>query len=215
MAFLEPYMLFIAISFLVSLLVYFRKELFYTYLRFFPPFLLLTLLVELIASYRAYSGKHNIVLYNFFSVSWICFYLLIISLIISRASVKKIIWVTTAVYTLAALINILFIQKIETLNTVTYSLGCLLIVVFCMYYFFELFRFPKSVNLKNNPAFWICSGLLFFCCCGFPLYGFINFWATIPFIVKSFKYIVAILNIFLYSLFTIAFLCVRTRKYTS
>jgi hypothetical protein len=46
------------------------------------------------------------------------------------------------------------------------------------------------------------------------LYGFINVWATVPFIVKNFGAIITILNIFLYSLFTIAFLCVITPKYT-
>jgi tellurite resistance protein TehA-like permease len=129
--------------------------------------------------------------------------------------VKGIIRVTVVLYALAAVSNILFIQKMKTFHTVTYSLGCLLIVLFCIYYFFELFRLPKSVKLKHNPAFWICTGLLFFYCCGFPLYGLINYWSDISkLILKNFDKIITILNIFLYTLFTIAFLCIRTRKYT-
>ncbi len=120
------------------------------------------------------------------------------------------------IYALAAVLNIVYIQKMQTFHTYTYVIGCLIIVIFCIYYFFELFRLPKSVKLKNNPSFWICSGLLFFYCCGFPLFGLINSWGNIsPLILRNFDAIVTILNIFLYSLFTIAFLCrIKVRKYT-
>ena len=211
---LKLYMLFIAISFVVGTVVYLFTDYSHKYLKFLTPFLLLTLIVELIGSYLGSKGKNNLVLYNFFSVFTICYYLNIIRFIISSKIVKKIIIVTIIAYAIIAVVNILFIQKMNTLHTVTYSLGCLLVVAFCIYYFLELFRLPKSVNLRQTPAFWICSGLLFFFCCGFPLYGFINFWAKIPFIVKNLGSIITILNIFLYSLFTISFLCVRTRKYT-
>ena len=128
---------------------------------------------------------------------------------------KKIIRITILFYAITATTNIVFIQKMKTFHTVTYSLGCLLIVVFCIYYFLELFRLPKSVKLKNNPAFWICTGLLFFYCCGFPLYGLMNYWIGISkLILQNFSNIVTILNIFLYTLFAIAFLCIKTRKYT-
>ncbi|MGZ8557320.1 MAG: hypothetical protein ACXWWC_03260, partial [Chitinophagaceae bacterium] len=79
---------------------------------------------------------------------------------------KKIIKAVLLIYALTSTVNIIFIQKMKAFHTITYSLGCLLIVIFCFYYFLELFKLPKSVKLKNNPAFWICTGLLFFYCCG-------------------------------------------------
>ena len=214
MGFLKLYMLFIAISFFASLRIYFTKKTSYNYLKLFPPLLLVTLIVELLGAYLGSQGKNNLALYNFFSVFWICYCLGIINCVITNTRVKKIMWGTIVLYTLAAIINILFIQKVKTFNTVTYSFGFLLIVLFCIYYFFELFSLPKSVHLANNPAFWICLGLLFFCCCGFPLYGFINYWAKVPLVIQNFNIIVTVLNIFLYSLFTIAFLCAKTPKYT-
>lgn len=217
MEILKLYMLFMVISLITSLFIYFRRpNPHFYYLQFFPPILVITLAVELLGSYNGSIGKNNMLLYNLFSIFWVCYYLFIISLIIHKPQVKKIIWITIVLYFLATMINIVFIQKLHTssFNTVTHSLGFSIIVVFCIYYFLELFRFPKAINLKNNPAFWICTGLLFFCACGFPLYGFINVWATVPFIVKNFGAIITILNIFLYSLFTIAFLCVITPKYT-
>ncbi len=215
MAFLPLYIYSIAISFLASLLVYIRPKTSYFYLKLFPPFLLITLVVETLGSYLWSVGKNNVSLYNLFSVFEFLFYLFVISLVISNTFMKKIIRSTAILYVIVALTNIFFIQKIKTFHTITYSLGCLLIVVFCIYYFLELFRQSKSIKLKNNSAFWICSALLFFYCCGFPLYGLINYWSGISkLLVRNFDGIVTILNIFLYSLFTVAFLCIKTRKYT-
>jgi len=214
MAFL-PIDYFIAACFLVSLTVYFRQTTSCFFLKLFPPFLLLTLLSELLGSYWESIGKNNLTLYNFFTVFEFCFYLWIISLIINDKKWKGFIRISIPVYTLVAVTNILFIQKMKTFHTMTYVIGCLLIVFFCIYYFFELFRFPQSEKLLKNPAFWICSGLLFFYCCSFPLYGLINSWKHISkFVLSNFGTILTILNFFLYSLFMIAFLCFRTRKYT-
>lgn len=216
MSFLPVYIYFMVISFLASLSVYFTSKNDYFYLKLFPPFLLATIIVEAIGNYLGSKGKSNIVIYNFFTVFEFCFYLWVISLIISNKQVKKITRGTALLYMLIAVINIIFIQKMNAFHSVTYAFGCLLIVAFCIYYFLELFKLPKSVKLKNNPAFWICSGLLFFYCCGFPLFGMANFLSGISkLIIRNFLSIIIILNIFLYSLFTIAFLCrIKTRKYT-
>lgn len=215
MAFLTLDIYFIALCFLVSLSVYFTQTISYSYLKLFSPFLLLTLLLESLGSYLGTIGKNNVILYNFFSTFEFCYYLWIISWIINDRKWKKIIRMSIPVYGLMAVVNILFIQKMKTFHTMTYAIGCLLIVFFCIYYFFELFRVPKSEKLLKNPAFWICSGLLFFYCCGFPLFGLINSWSNISkFVLNNFGTIVTILNFFLYSLFMIAFLCIRTRKFT-
>lgn len=217
MSFLPLYVYFIIISFLASLSVYFiSKDLPY-YLKLFPPFLFATIIVEVLGTYLASIGKSNLWLYNFFTVFEFCFYLWIISLIINSRRAKKIIRIILIFYALASTVNIIFIQKMKAFHTASYAMGCLLIVAVCVYYFFELFKLPKSVKLKNNPAFWICSGLLFFYCCGFPLFGFSNFLSGISkLIIKNFYSIIVILNIFLYSLFTIAFLCrLKIRKYIS
>jgi len=216
MSFLPLYVYFIAISFLASLSVYSTSKTAYSYLKLFPPFLLATIIIESFGSYLASIRTPNVALYNFFSVFEFSFYFYIISHIVSAKQMKKAVIITLILYGLIALINIIFIQKLETFHTVTYAFGCLLIVAACVYYFFELFKLPKAVNLRNNPAFWICSGLLFFYCCGFPLFGLTNFLSGISkLIIRNFYNIIVILNIFLYSLFTVAFLCrLKIRKYT-
>jgi hypothetical protein len=216
MAFLLPYVYIIFVSFLVSLSVYYKPKLTDLYLKLFPPFLFLTVGVEVLGSYLQYKRQNNLLLYNFFTTFEFCFYLLIISMIIISKGVKRIILITIVVYLVAATLNILFIQTVQEFHTVTYSFGCLLVVAFCIYYFLELFRFPRSVKLFNMPAFWICSGLLFFYCCTFPLYGLNNYWmrsGISKLVLDNFTKIISILNVFLYSLFMIAFLCIRTRRY--
>ncbi len=216
MSFLPLYVYFIAISFLTSLSVYSTSKTSYSYLKLFPPFLLATVIIESFGSYLASIRTPNVALYNFFSVFEFCFYLYVISLIINGKKMKRVIIVALILYGLIAITNIIFIQKLKAFHSVTYAFGCLVIVAACVYYFFELFKLPRAVKLKNNPAFWICSGLLFFYCCGFPLFGMFNFLSDISkLIIRNFYNIITILNIFLYTLFTIAFLCrLKIRKYT-
>jgi len=215
MSFLPLYVYFIFFCFLASLSVYFFSKSSFFYLKLFPPFLLATFVAETFGSYLSALKKPNVAIYNFFTVFEFCFYLYIISLIISNKKMKKTLLVTIAVYSTTAVMNIVFFQGMNAFHTVTYAFGCLIIVGACMYYFFELFRFPNSVDLKTNPAFWICSGLLFFYCCGFPLFGFTNLISGISrLIIRNLYSIIVILNIFLYSLFTIGFLCrLKVRKY--
>ncbi|OYW19960.1 MAG: hypothetical protein B7Z54_02450, partial [Sphingobacteriales bacterium 12-47-4] len=114
-----------------------------------------------------------------------------------------------------ATLNIEFFQGEDTFHTISFSVGCLLIAFFSILYFLDLLRLPQSEDLITNPFFWILSGLLFFYICGFPLYGLVNLWANIaPILIKNLDRFINILNIFLYSLFTISFICIRTRKYT-
>lgn len=213
MDFLLVYHYFIALSLLVSILTYKRTS--PLYIRLLTPFLLLTLAIECYNSYLSSVNEPNTVIYNFFSAFEFCFYLFLISLIIRSKRVKKQIWISIGSYALAATVNIIFIQGVHTFHSTTYAAGCLLVVAFSIFYFYELFRTPGQGGLLYNPAFWICSALLFFYCCSFPLFGLVNLWSKVLTLsYHSFEIITTILNSILYFLFTIAFLCNRTRNYT-
>jgi hypothetical protein len=214
MRFIPIYTYFILLCFIISLSIYVSKAYNFFYLKLFPPFLLLTLIAEVYGSYLSYSSQNNLYLYNFFTIFEFCFYLIILLMIIENKKIRKIIIISCVFYPLISVLNVFFFQGPESFHSITHALGCLLVSSFCIYYFLELFRQPKSIKLTRSPAFWICSGLLFFYCCSFPLFGLLNIWATVPIVIDHFTQIVAILNVFLYTLFTIAFLCIRTRKYT-
>lgn len=213
--YIMPYHYCLFISLLASLNVYRDDAEPYPFLKFFPPLLFATLIVEIWGTYWGLQGTRNTMLYNLFFLQWVCLYLGILSIIITNRLAKMIIWVVIVLYATYTAINGMFIQGMKTITTVTNSFGCLLIVAVCIYYFLELFRQPKSVDLKHNPAFWICTGLLFYCCCAVPLYGFFSLWMNTPIVKNNFGHINNFINIFLYTLFTIGFLCLKAPKYSS
>jgi hypothetical protein len=188
-----------------SLSTFFQKKV-PLYLRFFPFFLFLTVVIEVGAP--ELKGHVDLyLLYNFFTAFEFEFYLLVTMFIIKSPLVKKIILGIIAVYALAVVINVFYIQ-VHHFHTITYSIGCLLIVGACIYYLFEIFQTPQAIKLWKEPAFWICTALLFYYCCTFPLVGLWNQFHFLPrVIVKNIRTILTLLNILLYSLFSLAFIC--------
>lgn len=209
------YIVFIVLSFLASITVYMQSAT-PVYLRLFPVFLLCTLIVELISFYYGPRGKSPIALYNFFTSFEFLFYMFVVRSVLHNARTKRIIVYIACLYIITLIINFIFIQNIHAFSSMTYALGCLIISVISIFYFYELFQ-TQSINLVRQPAFWICAGLLFYYCCSFPIYGLFNYLNRAPkFIVKNLATIALLLNVFLYSSFTIAFLCrIRARNSTS
>jgi hypothetical protein len=210
------YFTLVIISFLTSLTAYFQKGS-PRYLRLFPIFLLVTIVVEIFSTWLAFHKKSTISLYNFFTSFEFLFYMYVVRENIRSLRVKRVLFYAIWLYILIVVVNFLFIQKISAFNSFTYASGCLLIAVICIYYFFELFQSTTSVNLVRQPAFWICAGLIFFYACSFPVYALLNFLKEAPTIIKkNFGVILLLLNVLLYSSFTIAFLCrLRVRNSTS
>ncbi|MDE3236621.1 MAG: hypothetical protein KGO81_11750 [Bacteroidota bacterium] len=184
------------------------------YTKVFPGFLFISLLVEIISVYRNWKHLNTIFIYNIFTVIEFSFYLWLIFEIINKKRAKKIIGFAIGFYFITAAINIFFIQGLHHFHTLTYSLGCLLIVAACIYYFYELFERPHFINLLKEPPFWICTGLMFFYTCSFPIYGLSNLLLSLPKIfIKNIGTFIILLNVFLYTMFTIAFLCkIKVRK---
>jgi len=209
---LPLYFYFILASFLVSLFLHKQRGT-KLYLKLFSPFLGITFLVEVYGRYLRYQGRNNLLLYSFFTTFEFIFYLYLLSCIIHNLKMRMAIKYILVINALIAFANSLFIQK-GGFSSITYSISCLLIVFFCIYYFLELFRSPKFVNLINEPPFWICSGLLFYYCCSFPLFGLITFLSTVPrSLINNFYILVNVMNVLLYTSFIIAFVCrLKIRK---
>ena len=55
----------------------------------------------------------------------------------------------------------------ESTQSIVYTLEAIILLILCLCYFYELFRKLAIVNLKNDPAFWVSTGLLFLwpACC--------------------------------------------------
>ena len=207
------YLYFELFSLLAAFPLYFRKGI-PVYLKLFIPFLLITLIVEVIG-WRLYNENINTAfLFNPFTAFEFEFYLYILYNIIRTKRAKRVILFILFIYPVLALSNIYFFIQPGTFHSISYSLGCLLIAGVCIYYFYELFHLPSSMNLVREPAFWICTALLFYYICSFPLYGLASFLYTASSIIlQNLRTILWTMNVLLYTLFTVGFLCViRSRK---
>ncbi len=56
----------------------------------------------------------------------------------------------------------------EKTQNVTYTTEGVILLLLCLSYFIELFKKPPILKLKNEPAFWVSTGLLFFLACTLP-----------------------------------------------
>lgn len=183
------------------------------YLKTFTPFLLISLIIEIIAIRISESGKTNTTFYNFSTTFEAVFYLWVLFNIVSGKLIKKIILISLFIYPILCLLDIYVFQSPSSFHTVSYAFGCLLLIFFSIVYFYELFANPKAITLSKEPAFWICSGLLFFYSVTFPLFVCVNIMKTFPAILSNnLQYILIVLNVFLYLQFSIAFLCRITIK---
>ncbi|OIR08299.1 hypothetical protein GALL_94670 [mine drainage metagenome] len=195
-----------------------KKKLQGLYLQLFIIFLAISLFVELLASFLLQIKKqeNTLLLFNIFTAFEFMFYLWVIREVIRNRKAKKVMLFILLIYPLTALINVFFFQGKHGFHSFTYALGCLLIVISCIYYFYELFLIPYSVNLLRQPSFWICTALLFFYAFTYPIYGLSNLMMSLPkTILINLERIVYLLNVLLYSMFSIAFLCrIKIRKYS-
>jgi hypothetical protein len=196
-----------AIAFFASLTIFYQPAA-EKYLKYFSYFLFVNVLFESATSYMAGHAINNIFLNNVDSLVVISFELYLLREIVTSPKAKRFFLYSFLTYLLLAIINLLLFQTSTKFNTVTYCLGTFFLVTACIYYFWELFQQKSSVDLIRQPPFWICSGLLFYCTCTFPIFGLTDLIVLLPkAILRNLYSILIVINFCLYLSFTIAFLC--------
>jgi len=207
------YIPFIVLSLVCSIIFNIQQKNRLLYQKLFPFYLGITLTIESIAVYIWSNNEDNMHLYIYFGVFEFIFYFFVLSQLINSRRVKVFAKAAMFIYPLLFVINRLYFQT-TGFHSMTYSLGCLIIASICIFYFLEIFQSNRSVVLIKEPAFWICTGILFFYCCTFPFFGLANFINNFPSIIlNNISALLNLMNSLLYSLFTIAFLCrIRIRK---
>lgn len=179
------------------------------YLRLFSIYLLFDCTVNIFAEYQSNHNENNLLLSSLSSVVSFCFFIYVVRGFIQRRQARRVFLYFIYIIPPAFAIDIFLLQKSQgVFQSITYSLGCFFVVAACIYYFWELFQHTHYVKLVAEPAFWICSGVLFYFVCTFPIYSLINFMPTVdPGIIKVLVIILDSVNILLYLSFIIAFLC--------
>jgi hypothetical protein len=172
-------------------------------------FIIASLAVELIGSEMANHGFRNTWVYNtynFFEFSLLCYYFYHL---LSFRSMKILVVTAYIIYVPFYFINFFYLQGLHNVNTYTLLYCAFLDIVFVIGYFWILFRLPQSTRLMREPAFWICTGVLFYYTCSLPYSGLINYISAYSSrkMIEIYSFINSMGIIFFYILLTIAFLC--------
>jgi hypothetical protein len=195
------------ISFLISLTTYFRKCIPF-YLKCFPPFLGVTIVIEYLLIREAITYKNNQDLYNISSVITFTFNLFILWQVAYSKKFKRIILFSALLYPVLATINLGVIQGVRKFSSINFDLGSILIIAFVVAYFYELYLFPRYARLSAQPDFWICTGLLVFYGTTFPIFAVTNFVTYFPSIFLNVMWqILELASYLILCFFSIAFIC--------
>ena len=158
---LQPYYYFEFAALLTSVVFLYKFD--NRPLRWFIPFLLLMISVDLAGLYiRKELRQVNTWLFNYSIPIEYLFYGFMIGSLCLTKSYKKIIFGCTCFFGAWAIINLLLIQGFINLNTNSLKAGSTLMIVFSCLGLIDLFRNDEHKTLLGNPLFWICTGVLFF-----------------------------------------------------
>lgn len=210
------YLLVQASSFLVCL--YLFKSLKNTELKYFLPFLFLTLTVELTGLWMIQHGIKNYLLFNIFTTFEFIFYAFLFYKHYRKNKFKVLSLLFMPLYIIAVTINLIYFQGMEKFHTYTFLLGSFFIVVFCCLFFYEsvLPEFLEN-TLTKQPFFWVCTGLLLFYLGSVIINALFEYLRTFDMQIEGKKIYGTInqsLNVILYSAFIFSFILCRNNNKT-
>ncbi|TCC93430.1 hypothetical protein EZ428_01265 [Pedobacter frigiditerrae] len=209
-----PYALIIEWMCLITSILFLRNV-YPKFWRVFIPFLTLTIGVESYGYYTAImlpKGLSNAWLYNLFLIVYVIFYTWIFSRIIPIPGIKKIVAAFLAIigglyfweFNYNKGLNELFFYRTNNF----FSVG---VVIFCISYYFSLFRQLEYINILEQPEFWFVSGCLIFYATSTCVNSFFSELIKIK-IIGNFRlryFLMCFLSLIMYSCWIKSFLCFR------
>lgn len=96
----------------------------------------------------------------------------------------------------------------QVIQSEVYAVEAVILLIVCLFFFIEMFTKPPYIDLKNEPIFWISTGLLFFLTCTLP-YSLLesHISRNIPSFYPPSYSIFYIFYIFLFLMIIRAYLC--------
>jgi hypothetical protein len=182
--------------------------------KWFVPFLALTLIIELTGLITSRMNLRNLWMFNLFTCLEFLFYSYFYSRILINPKWVRVIRICMVVYPILFLVNIFWIEGFLKFHTITYRIGSVMVVTWCYLYFRQLMRAPGYQSIFRDPVFWISTGLLFFYT-GFFFYmsaGYILLYVPLSISRIVWNAISDTLNTLLYTSYLIAFLCQAPKK---
>ena len=205
------------IAFLASLNS-FRLD-FPPHLKVFSLLLGCDFLVELSCNYlvRPFHFHSNVPLYNVFMLVEFWTYAWFFRTILDSPVLKKLIGYYLVLLPIYWTIVVFFVFGIGHWNSYLSIFGSLFTVCMAVAFYYQLFSASHLIRLTASPEFWIATAIIIFYACNLPYLGMLNF-ITIKYrpLAQELLLVLQFLNIIMYSLFTIGFLCrIRTMRFSS
>lgn len=161
----------------ITLLVSLKNKKKFSSLKYIPLYTITLLLVALCAIYNI----NRTVIFLFFAHHLDYFFTLLELLIfshfyyhlINNHPIKKAIILTN----LASFILYIYllledkdfhVSISEKTQNIAYTVEGVILLLICLTYLTNIFKKPSYLNLKNDPVFWISTGLFFFLTCTLP-----------------------------------------------
>ena len=208
MKFKDFYLIAGSICWLISLtsILLFKKP---KYLKVFSFFILISILVEWSAWYL---GKklhlNNLWLYNLYILAQFLFLPNFYAYRLKSEKIEKFVRYFSVIYSLFYILNLFYIQGFFTYNTYSYITGMACVLFLIIIFFKRILLTANDINLFREPLFFVSSAYFLFFTIELP------YTAMLPYFAKHDKetvitllWIIKILNIVLYLLFSFAFLC--------
>jgi len=174
--------------------------------KYFIYFLGFVLVVELLGYLIPQLFKiKNQFIYNIFTIVSFSFYLYWFNLILKR---KRLINIGYILFAISIFFSIFFEDFFKDLWKISLTTGTVLVLFFSVFFYYDLLKRNEVFYYQKSQNFWIVTGLLIF------YIAFLPIQLLQPYLdVKSINYriIITILNIILYGIFTISFLCTKKR----
>lgn len=166
-------------------------------------YLAATLVVEVSATLLAASDLPNHALYSWFIPGEYC----LLAFFFIGLFTKKVLR-SVVLFSAFSAIYMSFVHP-RLYATPLVVIESLLIIMWILIYFTQLFRAEPMVNLYHEPPFWISVGLLVNFTGSFVTLGLYNYILMHSSLLYFDRMVHALLNIFMYSVFTVGILCKR------
>lgn len=160
----------IFVSFIIALAIKGRKNVpvFMKYFYFYPLLALCVSFNTILGDYFHFFTRESLLRIQniLFIIDFLFWYFFFKNLLKKKIRILQFIFLLFLTSTIILRLSTGFHKPGFEINAVT-NFGKIL---FCLFYCIELFKSEPVLNLKNESAFWIVSGLFFYTCVSLPFY---------------------------------------------
>lgn len=150
----------------------------------------------------------NLALYNYCVIPIeYTFFFLLFNRSFKQTKLKRLPIVCIGVYISSWIIDIMYFKWESIFNSFSCTIGNLLLLILILGFFIQLVTTNAILTFRNNMLFWVSLGLLLYYLGAFPYYGLRNVLARdFQGVYITYTYIVYVLDILMYLMFTISFI---------